>query len=234
MVEREGGNQVEHEGRAEDHAHVRAALELLARSTRVLSPTPCRTAAHTRSRQPRIPPPPPPISPANVSASRFPLDNCRLRKLRGNAPASNFARKAYVARQSWQPNSPRRPARAWCRSAVPRTLVDSERILTKLRATAMRCRPTMPAPTSCWSTPAAFSTAPRRNRSKRSARRIAENGRVIVTGCMGKEAETIRARFPNVLAVAGAHQYEEVVGAVHEAAPMPPSPLRQSGAGCGA
>jgi len=52
---------------------------------------------------------------------------------------------------------------------------------------------------------------------------IAENGRVIVTGCMGKEAETIRARFPNVLAVTGAHQYEEVVGAVHEAAPMPPS-----------
>ncbi|MEO7690550.1 MAG: 30S ribosomal protein S12 methylthiotransferase RimO, partial [Sphingomonas sp.] len=52
---------------------------------------------------------------------------------------------------------------------------------------------------------------------------IAENGRVIVTGCMGKEAEVIRARFPNVLAVTGAHQYEEVVGAVHEAAPMPPS-----------
>jgi len=53
---------------------------------------------------------------------------------------------------------------------------------------------------------------------------IAENGRVIVTGCMGKEAEVIRARFPNVLAVTGAHQYEEVVGAVHDAAPMPPSP----------
>jgi voltage-gated potassium channel len=52
---------------------------------------------------------------------------------------------------------------------------------------------------------------------------MAENGRVIVTGCMGKEAETIRARFPGVLAVTGAHQYEEVVGAVHEAAPMPPS-----------
>jgi ribosomal protein S12 methylthiotransferase len=52
---------------------------------------------------------------------------------------------------------------------------------------------------------------------------IAENGRVIVTGCMGKEAEVIRERFPQVLAVTGAHQYEQVVGAVHEAAPMPPS-----------
>jgi ribosomal protein S12 methylthiotransferase len=51
---------------------------------------------------------------------------------------------------------------------------------------------------------------------------IAENGRVVVTGCMGKEAEVIRARFPDVLAITGAHEYEQVVGAVHEAAPMPP------------
>ena len=51
---------------------------------------------------------------------------------------------------------------------------------------------------------------------------IAENGRVIVTGCMGKEAEVIRARFPQVLAITGAAQYEEVVGAVHEAAPRSP------------
>ncbi|MDB5688680.1 MAG: rimO, partial [Sphingomonas bacterium] len=54
---------------------------------------------------------------------------------------------------------------------------------------------------------------------------MAENGRVIVTGCMGQEAEAIRARFPNVLAVTGAHQYETVVGEVHRAAPVPPSPF---------
>jgi ribosomal protein S12 methylthiotransferase len=52
---------------------------------------------------------------------------------------------------------------------------------------------------------------------------IAENGRVIVTGCMGNEAELIRARFPDVLAVTGAHQYEAVVNAVHEAAPPVPN-----------
>src|SRR3546814_12505135 len=51
---------------------------------------------------------------------------------------------------------------------------------------------------------------------------MAENGRVIVTGCMGKEAEAIRARFPGVLAVTGAHQYEAVVNAVHEASPPIP------------
>ena len=47
---------------------------------------------------------------------------------------------------------------------------------------------------------------------------IAENGRVIVTGCMGEEADAIRAAHPQVLAVTGAHQYEQVVEAVHEAA----------------
>jgi ribosomal protein S12 methylthiotransferase len=54
---------------------------------------------------------------------------------------------------------------------------------------------------------------------------IAENGRVVVTGCMGKEADVIRERFPGVLAVTGPQQYEEVVAAVHEAAPPVPSPF---------
>jgi ribosomal protein S12 methylthiotransferase len=54
---------------------------------------------------------------------------------------------------------------------------------------------------------------------------IAENGRVVVTGCMGKEAEAIRTRFPQVLAITGAHQYEEVVAAVHEVAPPIASPF---------
>ena len=58
---------------------------------------------------------------------------------------------------------------------------------------------------------------------------IAENGRVVVTGCMGKEAEVIRERFPDVLAVTGPQQYEEVVAAVHEAAPPVPSPFHVRG-----
>jgi ribosomal protein S12 methylthiotransferase len=52
---------------------------------------------------------------------------------------------------------------------------------------------------------------------------IAENGRVVVTGCMGKEADLIRARFPEVLAITGPQQYEDVVAAVHEAAPPVPN-----------
>src|SRR5690606_27010790 len=50
---------------------------------------------------------------------------------------------------------------------------------------------------------------------------LKENGRVIVTGCMGKEADTIRAAHPQVLSVTGAHAYEEVVGAVHQFVPAP-------------
>jgi ribosomal protein S12 methylthiotransferase len=53
---------------------------------------------------------------------------------------------------------------------------------------------------------------------------IAENGRVVVTGCMGKEADVIRARFPQVLAITGPQQYEEVVAAVHDAATPVPTP----------
>ncbi len=64
---------------------------------------------------------------------------------------------------------------------------------------------------------------------------LAENGRVIVTGCLGRDAEAIRAAHPDVLAVTGPHQYEAVVRAVHEAVPpkhdprfdlVPPQGLR--------
>ena len=62
---------------------------------------------------------------------------------------------------------------------------------------------------------------------------IAENGRVVVTGCMGNEAEVIRKRFPDALAVTGPQQYEEVVSAVHDAAPPAPSPYLDLGTGSG-
>ena len=67
----------------------------------------------------------------------------------------------------------------------------------------MSLRASMPAPTSPSSIPAVFSTARRRNRSPPSAPRMAENGKVIVTGCMGAEPEKITAVHPGVLAVTG-------------------------------
>ncbi|WCM28276.1 30S ribosomal protein S12 methylthiotransferase RimO [Sphingomonas sp. QA11] len=105
----------------------------------------------------------------------------------------------------------------------PKNLVDSERILTKLRSDGYAMSPDYAGADVVLVNTCGFLDSAKEESLEAIGEAIAENGRVIVTGCMGKEAETIRARFPNVLAVTGAHQYEEVVGAVHDAAPMPPS-----------
>ncbi|WP_010542956.1 30S ribosomal protein S12 methylthiotransferase RimO [Sphingomonas elodea] len=107
----------------------------------------------------------------------------------------------------------------------PKNLVDSERILTKLRSDGYALSPDYAGADVVLVNTCGFLDSAKEESLEAIGEAIAENGRVIVTGCMGKEAEVIRARFPNVLAVTGAHQYEEVVGAVHEAAPMPPSPF---------
>ncbi len=107
----------------------------------------------------------------------------------------------------------------------PKNLVDSERILTKLRSDGYAMSADYAGADVVLVNTCGFLDSAKEESLEAIGEAIAENGRVIVTGCMGKEAELIRARFPNVLAVTGAHQYEEVVGAVHEAAPMPPSPF---------
>jgi ribosomal protein S12 methylthiotransferase len=107
----------------------------------------------------------------------------------------------------------------------PKNLVDSERILTKLRSDGYAMSPDYAGADVVLVNTCGFLDSAKEESLEAIGEAIAENGRVIVTGCMGKEAEVIRARFPNVLAVTGAHQYEDVVGAVHEAAPMPPSPF---------
>lgn len=107
----------------------------------------------------------------------------------------------------------------------PKNLVDSERILTKLRSDGYEMSPDYSGADVVLVNTCGFLDSAKEESLEAIGEAIAENGRVIVTGCFGKEAEVIRARFPGVLAVTGAHQYEEVVGAVHEAAPMPPSPF---------
>ncbi len=106
----------------------------------------------------------------------------------------------------------------------PKNLVDSERILTKLRSEGYGLSPDYAGADVVLVNTCGFLDSAKEESLEAIGEAIAENGRVIVTGCMGDEADAIRARFPNVLAISGAHQYESVVGAVHEAAPMPPSP----------
>ena len=107
----------------------------------------------------------------------------------------------------------------------PKNLVDSERILTKLRSDGYQLSPDYAGADIVLVNTCGFLDSAKEESLEAIGEAIAENGRVIVTGCMGKEAEAIRARFPQVLAITGAHQYEEVVGAVHEAAPPIPSPF---------
>ena len=105
----------------------------------------------------------------------------------------------------------------------PKALVDSERILTKLRADGYGLSPDYAGADVVLVNTCGFLDSAKEESLEAIGEALAENGRVIVTGCLGNEAVMIRARFPKVLAISGAHQYEAVVGAVHEAAPMPPS-----------
>ncbi|MBV9930443.1 MAG: 30S ribosomal protein S12 methylthiotransferase RimO [Alphaproteobacteria bacterium] len=105
----------------------------------------------------------------------------------------------------------------------PKALVDSERILTKLRSDGYQLSPDYDQADVVLVNTCGFLDSAKEESLAAIGEAIAENGRVIVTGCMGKEADVIREKFPDVLAVTGPHQYEEVVGAVHVAAPMPPS-----------
>ncbi len=106
----------------------------------------------------------------------------------------------------------------------PKALVDSERILTKLRADGYAMSADYSGADVVLVNTCGFLDSAKEESLAAIGEAIAENGRVIVTGCMGNEAEQIRERFPAVLAVTGAHQYEDVVEAVHEAAPPSQGP----------
>ena len=107
----------------------------------------------------------------------------------------------------------------------PKALVDSERILTRLRADGYAMSSDYAGADVVLVNTCGFLDSAKEESLAAIGEAIAENGRVIVTGCMGNEAEAIRAKFPEVLAVTGAHQYEAVVEAVHEAAPPSQGPF---------
>jgi len=107
----------------------------------------------------------------------------------------------------------------------PKALVDSERILTRLRADGYAMSPDYAGADVVLVNTCGFLDSAKEESLEAIGEAIAENGRVIVTGCMGEEADVIRARFPQVLAITGAHQYEDVVEAVHEAAPPSQGPF---------
>lgn len=103
----------------------------------------------------------------------------------------------------------------------PKALVDSERILTQLRTEGYEIVPDYDGADVVVVNTCGFIDSAKAESLDAIGQAITENGRVIVTGCMGVEEDVIRQVHPSVLAVTGPQQYEQVVRAVHEAAEPP-------------
>ena len=107
----------------------------------------------------------------------------------------------------------------------PKALVDSERILTRLRAEGYAISPDYDGAEAVIVNTCGFLDSAKAESLSAIGEALAENGRVIVTGCLGAEPEYITGAHPSVLAVTGPQQYEQVLDAVHAAVPPNPDPF---------
>ena len=107
----------------------------------------------------------------------------------------------------------------------PKALVDSERILTRLRAEGYAISPDYAGAEAVIVNTCGFLDSAKAESLEAIGEALAENGRVIVTGCLGAEPDYITGAHPTVLAVTGPHQYEQVLDAVHDAVPPDPDPF---------
>ena len=106
----------------------------------------------------------------------------------------------------------------------PKALVDSERILTRLRAEGYAISPDYQGADAVVVNTCGFLDSAKAESLDAIGEALRENGRVIVTGCLGAEPDYIRGAHPQILAITGPHQYEQVLSAVHEAVPPMPDP----------
>ena len=107
----------------------------------------------------------------------------------------------------------------------PKALVDSERILTRLRAEGYAISPDYQGADAVIVNTCGFLDSVKAESLEAIGEALAANGRVIVTGCLGAEPDYITGAHPSVLAVTGPHQYEQVLDAVHGAVPPLPDPF---------
>ena len=107
----------------------------------------------------------------------------------------------------------------------PKALVDSERIITQLRAEGYEMSRRHDGADVVIVNTCGFLDSAKAESLDAIGAALSENGKVIVTGCMGAEPEQIRERFPEVLSITGPQQYESVVAAVHQAVPPAHDPF---------
>ena len=121
--------------------------------------------------------------------------------------------------------SPEQPNIGMVSLGCPKALVDSERILTRLRAEGYGISPDYTGADAVIVNTCGFLDSAKAESLDAIGEAINENGRVIVTGCLGAEPEFITGTHPRVLAVTGPHQYENVLDAVHQIVPPKPDPF---------
>ena len=107
----------------------------------------------------------------------------------------------------------------------PKALVDSERILTRLRAEGYAISSDYAGSDAVIVNTCGFLDSAKAESLDAIGEAIAENGKVIVTGCLGAEPDYITGHHPKVLAVTGPQQYEKVLDSVHQIAPPKPNPF---------
>ena len=117
-------------------------------------------------------------------------------------------------------NSVNSPKVGFVSLGCPKALVDSERILTQLRTDGYQIAPSYAGADVVVVNTCGFIDSARAESLDAIGEALNENGRVIVTGCMGVNEKEIRELHPSVLSVSGPQQYEQVVGAVHQFAPF--------------
>ncbi|SLN72494.1 30S ribosomal protein S12 methylthiotransferase RimO [Roseisalinus antarcticus] len=123
------------------------------------------------------------------------------------------------------PARPGQPTIGMVSLGCPKALVDSERILTRLRAEGYAISPDYGGADAVIVNTCGFLDSAKAESLEAIGEALAENGRVIVTGCLGAEPDYITGAHPKVLAVTGPHQYEQVLDAVHAAVPPSPDPF---------
>jgi ribosomal protein S12 methylthiotransferase len=122
-------------------------------------------------------------------------------------------------------NSQAAPKIGFVSLGCAKALVDSERILTRLRSEGYEISPSYDGADVVVVNTCGFLDSAKAESLEAIGEAMAENGRVIVTGCFGVEDKRIREAFPDVLAVTGPHQYDAVANAIHAAAPAPHAPF---------
>jgi ribosomal protein S12 methylthiotransferase len=123
------------------------------------------------------------------------------------------------------PAAARAPKVSFVSLGCPKALVDSERIITRLRAEGYELTRAHAGADLVVVNTCGFLDSAQAESLAAIGKAMEENGKVIVTGCMGAEPEKITARHPGVLAVTGPQQYESVVEAVHRALPPQHDPF---------